>query len=168
MFTPVEIYALAVKIEENGGQYYQLAASKVADPALRELLHWLADQEERHRGTFMRIQTDLERNRKEEPQLMDIASDVLKEAVGSHTFSLEEADLSKVGDKVQMLEVAIGFEEDSIQFYEIIGGFISEPDSLIAIQEIRMEEVQHMRLLREKVTELQADRFRTNSGERNG
>jgi rubrerythrin len=150
MFTPSEIFGIAVKLEENGEKYYRAAELKVADPSLKQLLDWLAAEEAQHRSTFMELKTACERKRDAASWVVRMSRQVLEEAMGSHALSLEETDLSTLRSEVEIIVTAIGMEEDSLKFYEIISAFASEPDALAAVEEIRNQELEHKRLLLEK------------------
>ena len=155
MYTPAEIFSLAVRLEENGEKYFRAAELKAADPSLKKLLDWLAAEEARHRSTFMELKTAHEHERDGASWAVRMSSKALEEAVGSHTFSLEEVDFSTLRSEAEIIEAAIVLEEDSIKFYEIIASFISKPDALAAVEEIRNQELEHRKLLLEKKARLE-------------
>ncbi|EFK11805.1 conserved domain protein [delta proteobacterium NaphS2] len=48
MFNIWEIIEFAIRIEENGEKVYRDASTKVSDPSLVSMLHWLAEEEAQH------------------------------------------------------------------------------------------------------------------------
>lgn len=148
MFNAKELYDLAIRIEENGERFYRQAVQEVDDPALKDLLKWNADEELAHRRFFMDKKKAARGADAIDGQLIDqMESFVLSDAVSEHAFSLEEADFSKIPDTSALIRTAIGFERDSIMFYEIVGSFISDDETLRAVEGIMEEERRHIELL---------------------
>ncbi len=148
MFTTRDIYDLAIRIEENGERFYRQAMAEVSNPHLKELLEWNADEEVRHREFFLQKKNELKAPGDVEDMLAEqMTAFVLRDAVSDHAFSLEEVDFSKIADETELIRTAIGFEQDSLTFYEIIGSFISDPHTLEEIENIKQEEQKHITLL---------------------
>lgn len=151
MFTALELFGLAVQVEVNGERFYRYALDRVERASLKEMLGWLADEEARHREAFSAI---LEKHRaKKKPRAIPVLNDsLLRSAMGRHAFSLDELRLESIKDEDELIRAAIVFEEDSIQFFEFISSFVSDPRALSIIEEIRTEESNHIRLLSEKIS----------------
>jgi rubrerythrin len=154
MFTAVEVFDLAIQVEANGERYYRFAQSRVIRDPLRELLAWLADQEVQHTGTLQQLKEEACGAAGSFEQIDGLSRTALRSAMGRHAFSLDELEIHSIRNEKELLQFAIGFEEDSIQFYEFIAFFISEPRVLAAIDRIRAEELDHKRLLIRKVSEV--------------
>lgn len=75
---------------------------------------------------------------------------ILQDAVSDHAFSLEEVDFSSISDEDELLKIAIGFEQDSIAFYEIMESFVSDAETLKHVQRIQDEERRHIALLEDR------------------
>ncbi len=155
MFTAHEVFDLAVQIEENGERFYRDGMEKVDDSAVRSLLEKLADEEVRHRETFYRMKREL--GRQDEDLWADrISGAVLQSFIEDRAFSLEEADFASVRDEGTLLQIAVGFEKDSITFYEILLSFSPSAETAELIRAVIAEEHRHIGLLEEMAGELAA------------
>ncbi|MBT3259741.1 MAG: ferritin family protein [Deltaproteobacteria bacterium] len=148
MFTMSEIIEFAIRIEKNGEKVYRDASEKVSDPSLVSLLQRLADEESEHLRWF----SDLKGTVKEErvnSQVGEMGQSLLLEIVGDQTFSLKEWDLSTIVDLKEVLKIALGFEKDTVIFYEMMGSFIQGDAVLAKLDQIIQEENRHIRVLSE-------------------
>lgn len=59
--------------------------------------------------------------------------------------------IAALPDERSILQVAIGFEEDSITFYEMIGGFVEDVETLRHLNSIIEEEKRHITILEERI-----------------
>jgi rubrerythrin len=148
MFSAREIYDIAIRLEENSLRLYREALSHVSDEALRDILQWLADEEESHRSRFVEMKNKV-KSESDDLWADQMSTAILQGAVQHHAFSLEEADFASVEDETQLLKVAIDFEQDGILFYEIIRSFVTDPGTLGHIDEIIAEERKHVELFQE-------------------
>ena len=55
MFTAMEVFDLAIQVEENGERFYRYALGMVREDSLKNVLGLLADQELEHRSAFLEI-----------------------------------------------------------------------------------------------------------------
>jgi rubrerythrin len=108
MFTLGVIIDLAVRIETNGQKAYRKAQQQVTDPALSAMLGWLADEEAEHEKWFPRLKENMKTDL-EDPQLAEMGQAVLQGVLGDHTFSIDEADFSKMEDLDSLLSLSIEF-----------------------------------------------------------
>jgi rubrerythrin len=157
MFTASDIFDLAIQVEMNGERIYRHAAGKVEQGDLKQVLSWLADEELRHQDAFLRIKGKINEESKSGQPLSEFSEDeamLLRSAMGRHAFSLDEFEAESIRSERELLDTAILFEEDAIQFFEFIAGFVSDPAALTTIAEIRGEELNHKRLLMEKSSEI--------------
>jgi rubrerythrin len=155
MFTLGEIIDLAVRIETNGQKAYRKAQKQVTDPALASMLGWLADEEAEHEKWFPRLKENTKIDL-EDPQLEEMGKVVLQGVLGDHTFSIDEADFSRIEDLDSLLSLSIEFEKDTILFYEMLGAFIEDEQTLNRINRIIEEEKRHVRLLQDFLTNKQS------------
>ena len=72
---------------------------------------------------------------------------ILTGVLGDQSFSLKEADLSKIGNVKDLLQLAVEFEKDTVLFYEMIGSFIEDTETSEKLNEIIAEENRHIELL---------------------
>lgn len=152
MFTAHEIFDLAIQVEENGERFYRLALTRHHREPLRELLQWLADEEAKHGNTFRQLQEGLSED-DTGPVPAEHGMD-LRAAMGRHAFSLDETEIGAIEDERELLQTAMEFESDSILFYEFIASLITGARALSSIQEIRACEIDHKRLLMERLSRL--------------
>jgi rubrerythrin len=155
MFTVSELADLAVQIEINGERFFRHALSRVRQDSLKNLFSWLADQELQHRNAFIAIRDKAADEATPAGPGFPLDREVLCNAMGRHAFSLDELDVDLIRDEKEILQAAIGFEEDTILFFEFISAFINDSASLSTLEHIKKEELNHKLLLSEKLSELQ-------------
>jgi rubrerythrin len=153
MFTAIEVFDLAIQVEENGERFYRYAQGRVKQDALKNVLGWLADQELQHMSAFTEIKERI--GDKEDPALSisSLSSQILRDAMGRHAFSLDELRIDSIQDEAEILEAAVQLEDDAILFFEFISAFISDPGALYTLEQIKAEELKHKLLLMEKISE---------------
>ena len=148
MFTFDEILDLAIRIEHNGEAAYRKAQNEVLNPDLAPVLQKLADDEKEHVKWFQEF-----RNRIEvahiHSELAEMGKSLFQKVLGDQTFSIQEADFSKIEDLHTLLELSIEFEKDTILFYEMLGAFVTDHDTLKQLETIIQEEKNHIRILEE-------------------
>lgn len=155
MFTASDVFDLAIQVEVNGEKFYRFALSRSIGKRLRSLLGRLAEQEVEHGETFQEMKKRICGSSAETcEQVFDLNASLLRSAMGSHAFSLEELKVYTIREEKKLLELAIEFEKDTILFYEFIGSLISDPKALLAIEEIRRQEMDHKQLLTESLAEI--------------
>ena len=148
MFSIQEICDLAIKIEKNGEMFYRDALKKQLQSDLRSLFQLLADDERKHREWFAAKKGDLNPDAGA-ASIDGMESDLLQDILGDQTFSLKEADLSKIEKIEDLLGLAIEFERDTILFYEMIQTFVQTEEIKEKLNAFIEEENRHIRLLRQ-------------------
>ena len=146
MFSIREIFDLAIRIEKNGERFYRDAMEKTSNPSLKSLLEWLADQEVEHENWFLERKKMLE-TKGNDFELEEMGSSILQGILGDQSFSLREADLSKIDSVEALIQLAVEFEKDSILFYEMITSLIVDDETSERLNEIIAEENRHIELL---------------------
>jgi len=144
MFTLNDLFDIAVKLEQNGKSVYNNALEKTQDKNLKDLLQWMADEEDCHSNWFLDQKELLS---KETDDLEVMIPDVLKDMMGENTLSLDEVDFSQIITQVQLLKTFIMFENDTILFYEFLETFIDSPQVLEGLKNIIREETVHVEKL---------------------
>ena len=148
MFSVGDIIDLATQIEENGENVYRKAVEKAPNPSLASLLQWLADEEAKHISWFNELR-EVANSTPIDPQLEELGKNILRSVVGEQSFSLDEADFSRIDTVKELLRLAIEFEKDTILFYEMIQTFVQDRETLDHLKEIIEEETRHIGLLEE-------------------
>ncbi|MFO7460489.1 MAG: ferritin family protein [Desulfatiglandales bacterium] len=145
MFTLKEICDLGIQIEKNGEKFYRDALKQSWSAPLASMLQMLADEEVRHVDFFIKQKEKIGREDGNH-ELEAMGREMLREVLGSQTFSLQEADLSKIESLEQLRSTAVEFEKDTIVFYEMIRSFIKDQETVEQLDAIIEEEHKHVRL----------------------
>ena len=146
MFTLAEIIDLAVRIEKNGEKAYRKARDEVSNLSLASMLQRLAEEEAEHEKWFTGLKEEVETTA-EDPRLEEMGKTLLQGVLGDKTFSIDDADFSRIKDLEGLLELSMEFEKDTILFYEMLSAFIQDEKSLDQLDMIIEEENRHVRLL---------------------
>jgi rubrerythrin len=139
---------MAIQIEKNGQKIYQNAQKKIKNSELASMLDWLASQEKQHAQWLSELKHALAKTSCD-PKLEAMGRGILQDFLGDQTFSLQDADLSRLENMTALLNASIEFKEDIILFYEMIGSFIEDEKTLENLKVIVEEEKQHVKVLKE-------------------
>jgi rubrerythrin len=140
-----EILGCAVFIEEKGYEFYVGAMKKFAEPKITELFQYLADEEFKHEKIFKKLleQSGDVMSGSQDPEYQAYLQQFCK----SHPLADGAAVKGKLAHATalpEILDMAMGFEKDSIVFFselkEIYGLQRSAP-----IEKIIHEEMGHLR-----------------------
>ena len=137
MFTAQDILDIAIRLE---------------NASLKSLLTWIAEEERAHANWFSQLKDRLEKG--EDHHLMaELSRALVEDVVQGQTFSLHEVDFETINTSEKMIRTFIGFEDDTIAFYEILKGFIDNPTIAGQMEQIIEEEKKHMVRFRELLSE---------------
>lgn len=139
-----EIIEIAVRIEENGNEFYLAAAEAIGgDNDIRGLLLDLAEKELMHIAIFQKLEE------KFEAESFEYKSD---EAAGYISYLADQHIFGKAGAGIELaktvhtpkeaLAIAFKFENDSVAFYTELEKR-TESDAKILIRQIIEEEMEH-------------------------
>lgn len=137
-------------MEKNGELEYRKAADELSDETLVTSLEWMADEEQEHAKFFTGLLDELEVRAKSHFG-EELEAIFLKDLIGGSSLSLETVDFSEVESIDELLNIYIGFEEDSILFYEMITPMIDNLDTRFQVERIIAEEKAHIKRLKELV-----------------
>lgn len=147
-FTPDEIFAIAVRIEQNGARFYRRAAERLNDPDVTRLLLDLAAMEDEHERVFAEMRADVGKaepggvvfapdeptsqalNAWADANVIDTKTDPIETLTGEETPS-------------DILRMAIGLEKDSIVFYTAMKESLGKEEHRARIEQIIREELEH-------------------------
>jgi len=146
MFTMDDLFDIATKIEKNGESVYTNATEKIKDRDLKSMLKWMANEEASHARWFADKKNSLHLEI-EETRLKKMVPQVFQEMMGDNTLGLEEIDFSEIKTVSHLLDTFIGFENDTIMFYELLETFIQEEKVLDGLKNIILEEKNHIQKL---------------------
>ena len=160
-FNADEIYEMGEQVERNGARFYRTALKRFHDPAVVELLQYLADQEGEHLKTFRRLRKELAA-RAEMPEVYDPQGEAqayLMAAADNHVFRVNErvdAVLKDVGDVRSALEMALRFEKDTVAFFSAMENVVPAELGKADVGRLLAEEHEHIRMLNERMKKLGA------------
>jgi rubrerythrin len=149
-----EILEFAVYIEQRGYEFYIGAMKKFPDPRATTLFQYLADEEFKHEALFKKLMGDGHDAPAGEHDAEYQA--YMREFVKAHQLGDKEAiqaKLARVADLEGVLELAMGFEKDSIVFFSELKESFARGNSLPLEMVIR-EEMGHLRKIFQMKREL--------------
>lgn len=76
--------------------------------------------------------------------MAELSRALVEDVIQGQVFSLEEVDFSTIDTPHKMVDTFIGFEDDTISFYELLKSFIDDPTIAGQVQQIIEEEKNHM------------------------
>ncbi|MBN2437868.1 MAG: ferritin family protein [Deltaproteobacteria bacterium] len=144
VFDADDIVEVAVRIEENGANFYRYAVQLAAREEVKILFQLLAAQEVKHRETFAKMLAGMERNAIPEGYDGEYAA-YLHSYVDNHLIFTAEAfaaELAKLRDEASALDFAIQRELDSIHYYREMRELLPA-DRRDTIERIIDEEKEH-------------------------
>jgi len=142
-FTPGDAVEAAIRIEENGETFYRRMAEKFADPEVKKLFTYLEEEESKHRETYARMLSKLEKYQTSALQPEEYYA-YLRTYVERVIFSAErlEEEMSRVKDRQSALDFAIRAELESVLYYEEMKKLFREEDRE-PVERIIAEERKH-------------------------
>jgi len=126
VFEASDIVEIAVRIEENGANFYKFAEQVAKQEEAKKLFAHLAIEEIAHKKIFEGIFAKMEKYSPPESYEGEYSS-YLRDYVDSNIIFTKEAmdkELSKVKDTITALDFAIRRELDSILYYHEIKRFV--------------------------------------------
>ncbi|KAF0121284.1 MAG: hypothetical protein FD151_1306 [bacterium] len=147
-FSGGEIIEVALQIERNGLAFYRSMAGSTEHGDVKNLFNHLADEEEKHIKSFQSLYKyfkDYKPTIRDEEEYYDYIRMLAAMNVFTKKEGIHEV-LNKVKDKKDALDMAIGFEKESILFFVGIKGLAREPQR-DAIEELVHQEQEHLRKL---------------------
>jgi rubrerythrin len=148
MFTAQDILDIAIRLENNGEKTYLAARRHAPEKDLKDLLTWIAREEQSHAHWFTGLKDRLVQG--EDHHLMtEMSRALVEDVVQGQTFSLQEVDFETIDTADKMIRTFIGFEDDTVAFYEILKTFIDDPKIASQLDQIIAEEKKHIQHFRE-------------------
>lgn len=149
--TADDVFAMAVRIEENGHAFYQGAAEKTDNPEVREIFERLAAMEAGHITAFKamraRLAGSFPADAVWDPE--GLAESYLQATADTHIFAADDAigRLQGVDTPMKAFELAIQFEKDSVAFFVGMKHLLPDPATKGEIDQLIDSEVEHVRML---------------------
>jgi rubrerythrin len=148
LFTAAEALEMAMEIEKNGEAFYNAVAGRVDDESAAALFRELAAQEKKHLALFQKLagQSGAPSSMGAEYDQYDL---YLKATLDNALFSGPDKALAAAEhatDQKAALQVAIGFEKDTLLFFYDLRDMVSETERE-SVADIIREEKMHLRRL---------------------
>lgn len=148
IFAGSEIVELAIEIEKNGREFYNTLAGQSKNKEAKETFGYLAGEEEKHIAAFKGILSGVEKYEPAEAypgEYFAYMSSLADKYIFTKKNKGGEIAKSTKGD-AQALELGIGFERDSIEFYRNMQKVVPDYDHKI-VESIIAQEEEHLQLL---------------------
>lgn len=148
--TADDVFAMAVRIEENGHAFYAGAADKTDEPQAKELFEELARMEEGHVHAFKALRGLLPASSSDavwDPE--GLAESYLQATADTHIFTKEAAltRLEAVHNPLEALDMALQFEKDSIAFFIGMKEILPDVEGRGKIDALINQEMDHYRMI---------------------
>lgn len=157
--TADDVFAMAVRIEENGNAFYVGAAEMTVDPQVKKLFEDLALMEAGHIQAFKALRSQLPSSPTGsvwDPE--GLAESYLQAAADTHIFTVEAAKprLAAVKTPLEALDMALQFEKDSMAFFLGMKEILPDPSGKSELDKLIMQEMDHFRMLTAAKRQLEA------------
>ncbi|MBI4966301.1 MAG: ferritin family protein [Desulfomonile tiedjei] len=148
--TADDVFAMAVRIEENGNAFYEGAAGKTDDPQVKKLFEDLALMEAGHIQAFKALRSQLPGSSTApvwDPE--GLAESYLQAAADTHIFTVEAAKprLAAVKTPVEALDMALQFEKDSMAFFLGMKEILPDASGKSELDKLIAQEMDHYRMI---------------------
>jgi rubrerythrin len=159
VYTADEVLQLAEQIERNGARFYRHAAGLPFDEQTRHTLLDLATWEDRHEETFAAMRTQLGEEARA-PTTFDPHHELplyLRALADRRVFEVNADPVERLTGQETMweiLELALGFEKDSVVFYLGMRDLVPAEVGGVHIDGIIKEEMSHISLLGSRLAEV--------------
>lgn len=161
-FSGKELLEIALRIEENGWAFYNEARKGASKEGVRDLFEYLASQELEHIEAFKDLYKLLKEEKEEGFYNLTLGEDIsmyLKALASSRVFTDPRKGMEiarSVKDDREAIDIAIGFEKDSLLFYYEMVDLTAEREKEV-VQKLIAQEKGHLMKLKELEKVLQED-----------
>ncbi len=148
IFGASEIVELGIQIEKNGRDFYKAFLDRSKEEKSKEIFRYLAGEEEKHIAVFQGILDSVHKYEPAEAYPGEYFS-YMNALAADHVFTQKDKGkemAGKVKNDKEALDLAIGFEKDSILFYVGTKRVVPQSDHQI-LDKLIMEEQGHLEKL---------------------
>ncbi len=150
-FSGDELIRIAVKTEETGYEYYQLAAKNTKADKLKDLFDYLAKAELKHKETYLGLMGMIEEFPQGVPVDWDELGLYIQSMTDSSFFLGSDTPInmaSKATNDLEAIHFAIAFEKDTLLFFYQLIDLLKSKEKPI-VEKIINEEKKHIQKLTE-------------------
>jgi len=143
-----EAVELGIQIEKNGYDFYSILSRKINDPVLVSIFDLLAKEEEKHIAVFRKILDGLDGSGVEVGvgnEYLAYMSSISHQYVFTENLKGREI-AQKISTALESIDLGIGFEKDSIIFYQGIETIVPMNEKGI-VSELILQEEKHLKRL---------------------
>lgn len=148
IFSANEIVELGVEIEKNGKDFYNTLAEKSESQKGKEIFQYLSGEEEKHIAVFQKMLESAEKYEAPESYPGEHLA-YIDTLAAEYVFTQKDkgGEIAKgISSDKEAVEVGIGFEKDSILFFEAMKKVVPEYEHK-AIEGLIVQEKSHLRQL---------------------
>ena len=148
IFAGSEIVELGIQIEKNGRDFYNTLVKKSKNQKAKDLFQYLAGEEEKHIAVFQKILDSVHKYEPPESYPGEYFA-YMKALASEHVFTQKDKGsqiAKKTASDKEAIDLGMGFEQDSIIFYEGMKKVVPEYDLNVVNQLIEQEQ-DHLRQL---------------------
>lgn len=142
IFAGSEIVEIGIQIEKNGRDFYSTLAMNSNNPKVKEICKYLAEEEDKHIAAFQKIFDSVEKYEPASAYPGEYFA-YMNALASGYVFTQKEKGkiiAESIKSDKEALKRAIGFEKDSIVFYEGMKRVVPEYDQNILKELIAQEE----------------------------
>lgn len=145
IFSAPEVVEMGIQIEKNGRDFYSGAIALIKSDKPKDIFTYLAGEEEKHIMTFEAMLLDVKKYEPSEAYPGEYFA-YLKALAKGYVFTKEGKgkEIAKnVKSQDNAIELGIGFEKDSILFYQGMKQIVLEDEHEV-IQKLIEQEQKHL------------------------
>jgi rubrerythrin len=148
IFNPQEILRIALKVEENGKKLYQILEQRSNNQKVKEIWHYLMEEEERHRNVFAKMLDKVGDYIVYEYSAGEYQAYI--KAIASQFIFTQELIKEKTNQlfksESEAVEFGIHIEKDSIFTYQALREYVLTDKQLVLDKVIEEEKTHLVRL----------------------
>ncbi|MGB4504802.1 MAG: ferritin family protein [Syntrophaceticus sp.] len=144
-FSGEEIVEIALQMEESGKEFYEKALEYAKSNKLKEILTYLAKEEEEHAKTFSKLGEKIKKTFQPNEQYVGEYGEYVKSLINSHIFKLNEVEdmIKRIKDDQDIVRFATNFEKDSIAIFQEFKNAANE-EAAELLEKLINEEKKHV------------------------
>lgn len=150
IFAGSEIVELGIQIEKNGKDFYDTLVKQSKSPKAKEIFKYLSGEEEKHIVVFKNLLGSVEKYEPAEAYPGEYFA-YMSALASVHVFTQKDKGkevAQGIKSDKEAVEIGIGFEKDSIIFYQGMKKVVPDYDLKI-IEELIAQEQRHLTQLTE-------------------
>jgi len=152
IFTGAELVQIGIQIEKNGRDFYNTLEGQSNNKKAKDIFRYLAGEEEKHIKVFEKILSAYDSFEGAESYPGEFIA-YMKSLAQNYVFTRKGKGLEvarQIKDEAEAIDKGIGFEKDSIVFYEgmkkaVIGANTGAVEQLIAQEQLHLQKLMELK-----------------------